>query len=80
MAVPGQAALPRRGSVLLRNDSTDTGSVGNQSVGTANFLGVPKSDSPGLLTVPGKGNPLCTRSYPNTMAPRYSKRPWKSPE
>ena len=42
---------------MARNDSVETGSVGNQSIGLGNFLGVPKSDSPGLLTVPtGHGN------------------------
>lgn len=55
--------MPRRGSYINRNDSMDSTtacSVGNQSLsnapilgsGTGNFLGVPKSDSPGLLAVP----------------------------
>lgn len=54
--------MPRRGSFINRNDSVDSTtacSLGNQSLGNAailgggsNFLGVPKSDSPGLLAVP----------------------------
>lgn len=55
--------MPRRGSYINRNDSVDSTtacSVGNQSLnnttilgsGAGNFLGVPKSDSPGLLAVP----------------------------
>lgn len=55
--------MPRRGSFINRNDSMDSTtacSLGNQSLGNAamlaggasNFLGVPKSDSPGLLAVP----------------------------
>ncbi|XP_045035662.1 potassium channel subfamily T member 2 isoform X3 [Daphnia magna] len=57
------SGMPRRGSFINRNDSMDSTtacSLGNQSLGNAamlaggasNFLGVPKSDSPGLLAVP----------------------------
>lgn len=56
------SGMPRRSSFINRNDSVDSTtacSLGNQSLGNAaalggasNFLGVPKSDSPGLLAVP----------------------------
>jgi hypothetical protein len=56
------SGMPRRNSFINRNDSVDSTtacSLGNQSLsnaavlgGASNFLGVPKSDSPGLLAVP----------------------------
>ena len=56
------SGMPRRSSFINRNDSVDSTTVcslGNQSLsnaavlgGASNFLGVPKSDSPGLLAVP----------------------------
>lgn len=56
------SGMPRRSSFINRNDSVDSTtacSLGNQSLsnaltlgGASNFLGVPKSDSPGLLAVP----------------------------
>ena len=53
------AAAGRRAS-FNRNDSVDTaGSIGNTSLGiggTQHLLGVPKSDSPGLLSVPSGGH------------------------
>ena len=46
--------------IFNRNDSVDTaGSIGNTSMGvsgTQHLLGVPKSDSPGLLAVPSGGH------------------------
>lgn len=54
------SGIPRRNSFINRNDSMDSTtacSVGNQSLSNtailgSHLLGVPKSDSPGLLAVP----------------------------